>query len=149
MRKLSLTLILAGSMLAATSWATAQPVLPDNVKWVDNPALPGAKQAVLAGDPAKPGLTAYRVRFPANFQVPAHYHPVDENVTVISGTIHVGMGDKMDMAKGTAYPAGSFSVMPANMRHYAWTKEETVVQVNIVGPTGITFVNPADDPRKK
>ena len=149
MRNVLLILILAGSMLAGTSCATVQPVLPENVKWVDLPALPGAKLAVLAGDPAKPGLSAYRVWFPANYQIPAHFHPVAENVTVISGTIYVGMGDKLEMAKGTAYPAASFAVMPANMRHYAWTKEETVIQINIVGPTSTTFVNPADDPRKK
>lgn len=149
MRKLLLTLILVGSMLAGASCATVQTALPENVKWASSPTLPGAQFAVLAGDPTKPGLTTVRVWFPANFQVPAHFHPVTENVTVISGTVYVGMGDKLDMAKGTAYPAGSFSTMPADHRHYAWTKDETIIQIHIVGPTGITFVNPADDPRKK
>ena len=144
-----LILILAGSMLAGTSCATVPPVLPENVKWVEPSAVPGAKLAVLAGDPAKPGLTTYRVWFPANHQVPAHVHPVDENVTVVSGSIYLGMGDKLDMTRGTAYPAGSFVVVPANHRHYAWTKEETVVQIHLTGPTGMTFVNPADDPRKR
>ena len=123
--------------------------MPENVKWVDVPALPGAKLAVLVGDPAKPGLSTYRVWFPANYQIPAHFHPVDENVTTISGTIYIGLGEKLDMTKGTAYPAGSFATRPANSRHYAWTKDETVIQAHIVGPGGITFVNPADDPRKK
>ena len=149
MRKMSLALMVLGLVLAVASCATVQPVLPANVKWVDSPTLPGAKVAVLDGDPTKPGPTAYRVWFPANFQIPAHYHPVNENVTVISGTIYSGHGDKLDMTSGTAYPAGSFYVMAPNMRHYGWTKEETVVQVNFVGPISTTFVNPADDPRKK
>lgn len=149
MRKLLLTLILVGSMLAGASCATVQTALPENVKWAAFPPLLGAKLAVLAGDPTKPGLTTFRLWFPANYQVPAHFHPVTENVTVISGTIHVGMGDKLDMAKGTAYPAGSFAAVPADHRHYAWTKDETIIQIHIVGPTSMTFVNPADDPRKK
>jgi len=149
MRKSLLTLILVGSMFAVASCATVPPVLPENVKWVEPAALPGAKLAVLAGDPAKPGLSTYRIWFPANFQIPAHFHPATENVTVVSGTIYVGMGDKIDMTKGMGYPVGSFAVVPANHRHYAWTKEETVVQIHLEGPTAITFVNPADDPRKK
>lgn len=149
MRKSSLTLILVGSMLAVTACATVPPVLPEQAKWIDPPVLPGAKLAVMSGDPSKPGLSTYRIRFPANYQVPAHYHPVDENVTVISGTIYLGHGDKLDMAKGTGYPAGSFLTMPGNMRHSAWTKEEAEIQIHLVGPTAITFVNPADDPRKK
>lgn len=149
MGKALLTLVLAASMLAGTSCAMAPPVLPDNVKWIEPPTLPGAKLAVLAGDPAKPGLSVYRIWLPANYKVPAHFHPVDENVTVISGAAYLGMGDKFDMTKGTRYPAGSFRVVPANTRHYAWTEEEAVVQVHLMGPTGITFVNPADDPREK
>jgi hypothetical protein len=70
-------------------------------------------------------------------------------VTVISGSAYLGHGDKLDTTKGTKYPAGSFVAVSANMRHYAWTTEEAVVQISIVGPTATTFVNPADDPRKK
>ena len=149
MRRVLIVLMVIGSMFAVASCATVPPVLPENVKWVEPAALPGAKLAVLAGDPAKPGLTTYRIWFPANFQIPAHFHPVTENVTVVSGSIYLGMGDKLDMTKGTVLPVGSFGLVPANHRHYAWTKEETVVQIHLEGPTGITFVNPADDPRKK
>ena len=149
MRRVLMVLMVIGSMFAVASCATVPPVLPENVKWVEPATLPGAKLAVLVGDPAKPGVTTYRIWFPANSQVAAHYHPVAENVTVISGTVYLGHGDKLDMAKGTAYPAGSFFNVPADMRHYAWTKEETVIQVHLGGPTGMTFVNPADDPRKK
>lgn len=144
-----LALILAAFMLAATSCATAPPVLPEHVKWVEPPTLPGAKLAVLDGDPSKPGPSTYRISFPANYRIPAHYHPVTEAVTVISGNIYLGHGDKPDSTKGTKYPAGSFATVPANMRHYGWTTEEAVVQISITGPTGMTFVNPADDPRKK
>lgn len=145
-----LAVILAAATLLGTSCATVPPVLPENVKWIDPPVLPGAKLAILSGDLGKPGLSTYRIWFPANYKVPPHFHPVGENATVISGTIYLGHGEKFDMAKGTAYSAGSFAVVPANMRHYAWTTtEEAVIQIHIIGPTGITFVNPADDPRKK
>lgn len=151
MRRVVMALLVAVSSLAAVSCATApSPVLPANVKWVEPPTLPGAKLAVLDGDPTKPGLTTYRIWFPANSKVAAHWHPVAENVTVVSGTVYLGLGDKLDPAKGTAYSAGSFFTVPANTRHFAWTgADEAVVQVHIVGPTGMTFVNPADDPRKK
>lgn len=81
--------------------------------------------------------------------MPAHFHPVVENVTVLSGTFHVGMGDKLDPAKGERLTAGGFVSVPAGHRHYAWTTSETVIQVHGVGPTGITFVNAADDPRRR
>lgn len=151
MRRVLTTLLVVVATFTATSCAMAPgPALPGNVKWTEPPTLPpGAKLAVLAGNPSQPGLSTYRLSFPANYKVPAHFHPVTENVTVVSGTIYLGMGDKLDMSKGTAYPAGSFATVEGNMRHYAWTKEEAVIQIHLVGPTGITYVNPADDPRKK
>jgi len=89
------------------------------------------------------------VKFPANFKVPPHWHPAIERVTVLSGTLHLGTGDTFDQAKAKALPAGSISIMEPKMHHFAWTGEETVVQLSGMGPWGITYVNPADDPRKK
>ena len=125
-------------------------VLPGELKWVDVPSLPaGAQIAVIEGPlgEAKP-ITA-RIRFPANYRLPAHTHPVIEHVTVLTGTFHMGAGDKLDMAKTKALPAGGFAIMQPGTRHFAWTAEETIVQIHSVGPWGITYVNPADDPRKK
>src|SRR5882724_9669056 len=77
-------------------------VSPDGLKWGAAPnAFPkGAEIVVVSGDPSKEGLYTYRLKLPAGYKVPAHTHPADEHVTVISGTFHVGMGGKLDDTKG-------------------------------------------------
>jgi len=126
-------------------------VTPGDVQWTDGPAsLPaGSKAAVIEGDPKNPGLFTMRVKLPANYKIPAHWHPADEHVTVISGTFNMGLGEKFDTSKGKALSVGSFAVMPAKTTHFAFTKEESVIQLHGIGPWTITYVNPADDPRKK
>jgi hypothetical protein len=127
-------------------------VTPTHLKWMDNPPtmMPGAKMAVMQGDPTKAGPYVYRLKIPANYKVMPHRHPVDEHLTVLSGTFYLAVGEKFDPEKGRqGFPVGSFLVMPAEIAHFAWTKEETIVQVHGVGPSGITYVNPADDPRKR
>lgn len=125
-------------------------VNPRDLKWEDVPSLPpGAKIAVIEGPLSQPAPFIARIRLPANYRIPAHWHPTVERVTVLSGMIHVGMGDKLDTAKGTALGAGSVAILPARSNHYAWTTRETVLQLNGNGPWGITYVDPADDPRKK
>jgi quercetin dioxygenase-like cupin family protein len=124
-------------------------VSPDSLKWAAAPpAFPkGAQMAVLSGDPSKEGLYVFRLKLPAGFKVPAHTHPSDENVTVISGSFHIGMGGKLDETKGEAVKAGGFAHVPTGMQHYAWFTEDSVIQVHGMGPAGLTYVNPADDPR--
>lgn len=125
-------------------------VTPEELKWADVPSLPpGAKVAVIEGpmNEAKPFMI--RLRLPANYQIPAHFHGAIEHVTVMSGTFNLGMGDKLDAKATRALGPGSVAVMQVGMRHFAWTKEETVVQVHGVGPWTVTYVNPEDDPRKK
>jgi quercetin dioxygenase-like cupin family protein len=109
---------------------------PDSLKWGPGPAaLPkGAELAVIAGDPGKEGPFVCRIRVPAGYKVPPHTHPGDENITVISGTLNVAMGDKFDESKGTALKAGGFFKAPRGMTHYAWFTEPTVFQVHGVGP---------------
>src|SRR5207249_3540549 len=87
---------------------------PDGLKWVDGPASlpPGAKFAVLEGDPTKPGPFVFRVKVPDGYRVPSHTHPKPERVTVISGTFNLGMGDKFDAAKTEALPAGTYGTWP-------------------------------------
>jgi len=116
-------------------WSAAPPVLPE-----------GAMIAVLAGDPAAPGPVALRLKMPAGYKIPAHWHPTDEHVTVLSGTFSIGMGDKLDRTKGQTLTAGGYAVAPAHMNHYAWTKTGATVQVNLMGPFELTYVNAADDP---
>jgi hypothetical protein len=122
---------------------------PDDIKWGDGPPMipPGAKAAVLEGDPGKTGPFAIRLRLPDGYKVPPHWHPTTERVTVISGTFHIGMGDKFDDTQGKAMPAGSFASLGAKGRHYAWATGETEIQVNATGPFAFNYVNPADDPR--
>jgi hypothetical protein len=125
-------------------------VTPGNLRWAEAPPSlpPGAKVALLEGDPAKPGPFVMRVRMPDAYRVAPHTHPKPERVTVISGTFHLGMGATFDKGKGRVMPAGSYGSWPAGMQHYAWVEGETVIQLHGVGPWSITYVNPADDPRK-
>ena len=126
-------------------------VRADKIKWSPAPpGLPaGSQVSVLAGDPGKAGPFVLRAKMPDGYKVPPHSHPTDESVTVLKGAMLIGMGDKFDRAKMEQLAAGSFIQMPKEMRHYVVAKGETIIQVNGVGPFDITYVDPADDPRKK
>ena len=89
-----------------------------------------------------------RAKFPKGYAIPPHTHPVDEILTVISGTFRLGMGETADQSKLQDLPAGSFITLSPGMAHYVVTDEETVVQINTTGPWGLNYVNPEDDPRK-
>lgn len=123
---------------------------PAEVKWIDGPASlpPGVKYAVLVGDPAKEGFFTMRLWMPDGYRVQPHWHPKTEHVTIISGTLNIGMGEKFDQSATRALTAGTFGFWAAGMRHFAWAKGETVLQLNGIGPWMITYVNPADDPRQ-
>jgi quercetin dioxygenase-like cupin family protein len=126
-------------------------VTPDQMKWGPAPpALPaGAQASVIEGDPSKAGSAfAVRLKFPDGYKVPPHWHPTDEKVVVLKGTLMLGLGEKFDPAAGHELPAGSYAVMPTGVRHFAWAKGETVIQVSAVGPFEVNYVNAADDPRK-
>lgn len=125
--------------------------LPANVQWKDGPgSLPaGAKFAILEGDPTKEGVFTMRLTLPDSFKIPPHWHTNVEHVTVLSGMFNIGMGEKFDQSATREMPAGTFGFWPAGMRHFAWAKGETVLQLHGVGPWTITYVNPGDDPRKK
>ncbi len=149
----SLAALAIGCFGASAGWAQHGGhvlVSPADLKWADVPSLPpGAKIAVIEGPPTEAVPFTFRLKFPANYTIPAHSHPAIEHVTVISGTLNMGTGDKLDEAKTHALPIGSVAIMLAKTNHFGWTKEETIVQVHGVGPWGVTWVNPADDPRKK
>jgi hypothetical protein len=125
-------------------------VTPDKIEWGPAPAVfpSGAQMAVLAGDPGKPGPFTVRLKLPDGYRVMPHWHPTAENVTVLSGEFHVGMGDKFDESSLTTLPAHSLAVVPPHHNHYAMAKGETEVQVSAMGPFKLTYVNPADDPSK-
>ena len=125
-------------------------VTPNDLKWSDVGSLPpGAKVAIIEGDPGKEGLITIRIKLPPNFRIAPHYHGTVERSTILSGTLNIGMGEKFDQQKTTAMAPGTVLLMPPKMPHFAWTKEEVVFQLNVEGPWTVTYVNPADDPRKK
>jgi quercetin dioxygenase-like cupin family protein len=124
--------------LKDAAWTPAPPMLPS-----------GAQIAVLAGDPSKPAPYTVRLKFPANYMIPAHSHPTDENVVVISGAVTFGMGDKLnkDASSNKTLTPGGYALMPANVNHFAFTTEETTIVLYGQGPVEFKYVNPADDPR--
>jgi quercetin dioxygenase-like cupin family protein len=158
---ITLAMSLFSALVARAQEATNKPAQGDHashvmltagdLKWAAGPpSLPaGAQFAVMEGNPKNPGPFTMRLKFPDGYKIPAHWHPADEHVTVIAGTFNMGMGDKLDLAKGKELPVGSFAVMPAQTNHFAYTKGETIIQLHGIGPWGINYVNPADDPRKK
>jgi anti-sigma factor ChrR (cupin superfamily) len=122
---------------------------PSDLVWTDMSSLPpGAKVAVIEGplNEAKPFMI--RLIFPANYKVPVHWHPAIEHATVLSGTLNMGAGDTFDKSKTKPLSAGSVSIMQPKTNHFAWTAEETMLQVHGVGPWAVNYVNPLDDPRK-
>jgi len=125
-------------------------IAPGDLKWIDVPSLPaGAKIAVIEGPMNEAVPFTIRLKFPANYRIPAHWHPAVERVTVLSGTFYMGVGDKLDMQNSMAVTPGGIMILQPKTNHFAWNKEEVVVQLNGTGPWGITYVNPADDPRNQ
>jgi quercetin dioxygenase-like cupin family protein len=127
------------------------PVRPAELKWMPAIALPkGVQFVVIYGVPTKPGLSIILLKFPPNFRVPPHAHPVQSIVTVLSGTYYSGEGDKFDPDKLRMFPAGSVLSEPVNAPHFAQTREdEVILQVTLVEPSATQYVDPADDPRKR
>jgi quercetin dioxygenase-like cupin family protein len=153
MNKIFATAAVLAVLLPITAAAADDHVMvrPDGLKWAAGPPFlqPGAQFAIVSGDPSKEGLYVLRLKLPAGFKVAPHTHPNDENVTVISGTFNIAMGDKFDDSKAPSLKTGSFAIAPKGMTHYAWVPEETIIQIHGLGPAGITYVNPTDVPRKK
>ena len=125
---------------------------PDQVKYDPPPPSvpPGAQMAVLEGDPTAPaGDFTVRIKMPDGYKFPPHTHPKRENVTVLAGTLKVGMGDQYDDSKMTSFGSGSFLFVDPTMHHYAGASGETVIQIHGMAPLAINYINPADDPSKK
>jgi len=152
-KRCATTAVLGACFLAATAWAqhgSHRIITPGELKWQDVAALPpGAKIAVIEGKMSEEGPITARVKLPANYRIPPHFHAVQERVTVLSGTMNIGMGDKFEQQKTTAMKPGTVLLMPPKMHHFAWTAEETIFQLNVTGPWTVTYLNPADDPRKQ
>lgn len=155
MRNYSAPLMLGALLLGAGSVASADDMVllasDKAIKWGPAPpALPKVVQfSLLAGDPAKPGPFALRVKIPAGTILAPHTHAQLETVTVLSGGIYHAMGEKLDKSKGTLLTSGGFVNLPADMPHSLWTSKPTILQVNGTGPFDLHYINPADDPRNQ
>jgi hypothetical protein len=130
---------LAGEMLVAH---------PDDLKWGPAPpVLPkGAQIAIITGDPSKAGSYVIRIKIPANYQIPPHWHSMAENLTVLSGVVNVGMGDRLDKNNSNKLEFGGFVFLPSKMNHFLWVSEPAVFQIHAEGPFDIVYANPKDAP---
>lgn len=147
--------VLAAAIMGAPAGALAADadqvfVNSNDLKWGDAPpTVPkGAKIAVLYGDPGKTGPFVLRLMVPAGYKIPPHWHSQTENLTIVSGALYLGDGDKMDTAHAHALKVGGYHYLPAKAHHFAFTKVATVVQVHGDGPFDINYVNEKDDPQK-
>ena len=152
MTKLALATALALALAPFTATAADNHVAvsPDQLSWKDGPpSLPkGAQFTVVAGDPSKEGLYVIRLKVPAGYKVPPHVHPFDENVTVPRARSTSGWARRLMTRKVKARRSAGSPRRRRAMQHYAWFTEDTIIQIHGMGPQGITYVNPADDPRK-
>lgn len=159
-QKLFITLVIVGALCVAGHLVTiaAHPdaheknaFTPETIPWGPAPPFvaPGAQLAVIEGNPgASTGDYTVRLKMPDGYRIAPHWHPQRENVTVISGTFKVGMGDTFDKDNMGSFPAGSFAYLDPDMHHYAMASGEVIVQVHGSAPLQFHYVNPADDPSK-
>ncbi len=111
--------------------------------------VPGSAAMLLVGDPSKHEMFAARFRYPDGGRIGPHWHTASVHITVLSGTLMLGMGDVFDSTRAQAYGPGSFLVLEGGMHHYEWFRGEVTVHVEGVGPFWTVFVNPAEDPRPR
>ena len=126
-------------------------IISEDVEWKPFAALPPqVRLAVLVGQPSQDGPYVIRVKVPRGVKLMPHKHTEDRIYTVISGVFYIGLGDQFDPEKLEAYAPGTVIVLPGNTSHFHWAKSgEYVAQVNAIGPLGLEYVNPKDDPRNE
>jgi quercetin dioxygenase-like cupin family protein len=146
-----LSLATAAGAQAKPAAASAPSSGEKSLTWGPAPdAFPaGAKMAVERGDPTKSGEFVVRLSFPAGYKIPPHWHPTEEHVRIRSGEFLVGMGDALDQSKTMKMAAGDTGSIGAKMNHFAIAPVATVLSIRAEGPFAMTYVNAADDPRKK
>ena len=129
--------------------ATFGAILPEEIDWKSFAAFPAsARLAVVVGQPLQSGPYTIRVKIPHGVKVMPHKHPEDRVYTVISGIFYIGVGDQFDPEKLVAYPPGAVIILPGNTSHFHWAKSgDYITQVTAIGPLGMEYINPNDDPR--
>jgi hypothetical protein len=136
MRTRFLVVALALLALAAAPPPDAIQINAAKIVWKDGPpTMPkGTKIAVLEGDPKAPGMFTIRLRVPAGSKVMPHWHPRPERVTILSGKVAVGFGDKWDDKDMHGFNGGDFYINPAESHHYVWFPRTSVIQITGEGP---------------
>ena len=126
-----------------------QVIRSEDVQWKPFEAFPpAARLAVLVGDPTRAGPYVIRVKLPAGTKMQPHRHPEDRIYTVISGVFYIGLGAEFDETRLSAHAPGSVVVLPGNQPHFHWAKSgEYVTQVTAIGPLGLAYLDPMNDPR--
>jgi quercetin dioxygenase-like cupin family protein len=126
-------------------------VLVEDLEWKVFPAYPPAvRLAVLVGDPSQPGPFTIRVKAPAGVKLMPHRHPEDRVYTVISGVFYIGLGETFDETKLVAHAPGSVVILPGGQPHFHWARSgEYITQVTAIGPLGLAYVDPVNDPREQ
>ena len=137
-------------MAAPLHSQAASPATPSARHWGPAPAVfpPGARMAVLSGDPGKAGPFTVELALPAGYKIRPHFHPTIETVTVKKGTLLVGMGDAFDASKTKPMQVGDSGSIPANAHHFAAANIATFIKVSAMGPFAMTYVHPGDNPQK-
>jgi quercetin dioxygenase-like cupin family protein len=156
MKKIASAITFAAILVGGSSGLYAQShtqllQMPQEAQWGPAPPMlpAGAQIAVLSGDPTNAVPYSVRLKFPANYAIPAHSHPTDENVVVVSGAVTFGMGDKLDKKAATnkTLGVGGYALASAGMNHFSYTTQESTIVLFGMGPVEFKYVNPADDPR--
>lgn len=126
-------------------------ILSEEVDWKPFAAFPpSVRLAVVVGQPSQPGPYTIRVKAPHGEKLPPHKHPEDRVYTVISGVFYIGLGEEFDASKLEAYPPGAVIILPANTAHFHWAKSsEYITQITGIGPLGLEYIDPKDDPRNE
>ena len=131
----------------------ANHISSENIKWVDGPASlpPGSKMHLLYGSPkSESGAFTLRLKFPKNYTIPAHWHPTNQRITVISGVLYFGLGNKLDKNNAGPLKAGAHGWVIKKIAHFAYTEDEsTIIQLDAQAPWGIIYVDEKNDPRSK
>jgi len=123
-------------------------ITPNNLEWASFDAFPpGAKAAILAGDPRKAGYFMLRIKIPANYKILPNWQTATVYVTVLAGKYKIGVGDTFNSKNGKTLPSAGSVIIPANAHLYFWTTKGTVLEVHGIGPWDIHYINSADDPR--
>jgi quercetin dioxygenase-like cupin family protein len=116
-------------------------ISPQALRWMPSPILSRVQVAVMDGDPKEQGSSyTLRLRLPGAYTIPLHWHPDTERLTVLTGVVLFGAGDKMDPTKTTALGPGSYIVIPATVKHWVTARGSTIFQVSGIGPFKVNFV---------